>query len=182
MTGVTQNENSARTFFDLYRQVLAGSSSGFYSSDDDKLGSAVSEQIIERDRNYSKLLKSYLTISRVRNWLKEVHKWILFWGIVIACVWGFNLINRIITPILDSKDVAIVVEGVPVLVTALVAFISAVIGIPMAVVKFLFNTKEDDNITDIIKHTQEHDAAGRAWIKLRKSGAKLGEKGTEPKK
>ena len=30
----------------------------------------------------------------------------------------------------------------------------------MAITKFLINTKEDDNITQLINHTQEHDAAG----------------------
>lgn len=149
-------------YSDVLRLVL-GSSLQSYESDE-KLYSEARAQIIHRDQNYSKLLKSYVSISKARNFLKEVHKWLLFWGIVFACVKGFGLLNQIISPILESKDVAVIVDAMPVLIAALVSFVSAVIAVPLAVVNFLFNTKEDDNITDIIKHTQEHDAAGRTWV------------------
>lgn len=130
------------------------------------LQNAVSKEIKDRDKNYSKLLKSYVRTTRARNILKEFHKWALFWGMVYACVKGYQLIEKILNPILSSNNVDVLVAAIPVLVTSLVAFISAIIAVPLAVVKFLFNAKEDDNITEIIKHTQEHDAAGRIWVKL----------------
>lgn len=38
-----------------------------------------------------------------------------------------------------------------------------IIAIPIAITKYLFSTKEDENITNIILHTQRHDSSGRQW-------------------
>ena len=46
------------------------------------------------------------------------------------------------------------------IITALISFISTIIVVPLTIAKFLFNAKEDDNITTLIKHTQEHDVSG----------------------
>lgn len=159
----------------LYRVIGRSAPPLFEYNSDEQLYAKVRAQIIHRDQDYSDLLHSYVNTSRVRNVLKEIHKWVLFWGMVYACVMGYHLIDRIISPILDSKDVAVIVDAMPVLIASLVAFISAVIAIPLAVVNFLFNTKEDDNITEIIKHTQEHDAKGRAWVKPTKPNDELGD-------
>lgn len=169
----SEQDDASRLFHDVYKLVSTPSPwREFYRSDNDKLDISVSQEIKDRDKNYSKLLQSYVTTTRVRNFLKEIHKWLLFWGMVFACVKGYQLIERILTPILASNDVSVLVAAIPVLVTSLVAFISAIIAVPLAVVKFLFNAKEDDNITDIIKHTQEHDAKGRIWVKPNRDKAK----------
>lgn len=55
------------------------------------------------------------------------------------------------------------VESLPLLVTSMVGFVSAIITIPVTITKYLFSTKEDENITQIILHTQEHDTSGRQW-------------------
>lgn len=159
-----------QSYYDLiFHDVLSGMTPFQKYSSDRELGGEVRNQFIIRDKGYSALLKSYVRITRVRNWFKEAHKWILFWAMIFACVKGYQLINRILDPILASKDVSVIVAAMPVLIASLVSFISAVIAVPLAVVKFLFNTKEDDNITEIIKHTQKHDATGRTWVKPNKS-------------
>ena len=45
----------------------------------------------------------------------------------------------------------------------MVGFVSAIITIPTTITKYLFSTSEDENITQIILHTQEHDVSGRKW-------------------
>ena len=45
----------------------------------------------------------------------------------------------------------------------MVGFVSAIITIPTTITKYLFSTTEDENITEIILHTQEHDVNGRKW-------------------
>lgn len=163
-----QTDEYYSLFYDTFGPGLSDEDGlSVYKSDRSipNLRGEVSKELSVRDKNYSKLLQSYVTTTRVRNFLKEVHKWLLFWGMVYACVKGYQLIEKILDPILSSNNVDVLVAAIPVLVTSLVAFISAIIAVPLAVVKFLFNAKEDDNITEIIKHTQEHDAAGRIWIK-----------------
>lgn len=128
--------------------------------EDKRLGSLMTTEIISRNSEYSKLLKSYVRISRWRNVLKEVHKWLFFWGVIAA---GFVVIltsYRIVSPIIKAKNVSLVIEATPTLITAFVSFISTITAIPLVIAKFLFNTKEDDNIAALITHTQEHDMKG----------------------
>lgn len=54
-------------------------------------------------------------------------------------------------------------NAIPLLITAIVGFVSAIISIPLTITKYLFSTKEDEYITNIILHTQEHDTSGRQW-------------------
>lgn len=44
------------------------------------------------------------------------------------------------------------------LISSSVSLISIIISIPIIITKYLFNSKEDDNITTIISKTQEHDS------------------------
>ena len=48
--------------------------------------------------------------------------------------------------------------------TSIVAFISTVIVVPITITRFLFNTREDDNITKLIAHTQDHDSAWKDFL------------------
>ena len=79
--------------------------------------------------------------------------------VVVACCFCLSLAYRLVR-ILAVEDPQFILDSVAVIFAAFTAFVSTVIAVPMAITKFLFNTKEDDNITQLINHTQEHDAAG----------------------
>ena len=80
--------------------------------------------------------------------------------VVVACCFCLSLAYRLVRRILAVEDPQFILDSVAVIFAAFPAFVSTVIAVPMAITKFLFNTKEDDNITQLINHTQEHDAAG----------------------
>lgn len=144
-----------------YRQLaklISGVLSNFKSDQD--LGVRIQKQITERDSLYTSLLSEYSKITKIRNILKETHKWLFFWLVIIASVVGiystFTILNRIV----KEQDIQIVIDSIPVIITAVVSLVSTVIVVPTTIAKFLFNTNEDDNITKLIKHTQEHDVIG----------------------
>lgn len=53
----------------------------------------------------------------------------------------------------------------PAFITAIAGYISAVIAVPLVITKYLFNSEEEKYIAEIVKHTQEHDLAGRKILK-----------------
>ena len=57
------------------------------------------------------------------------------------------------------------VRLLPAFITAIAGYISAVIAVPLVITKYLFNSEEEKYIAEIVKHTQEHDLAGRKILK-----------------
>ena len=151
----------------------------FASSDRDS-GRSIANEIVSRDKKYSELLDSYTTVTKVRFALKEIHKWIFFWLVISACICIATLAYRLIVKVLNAEELQLVIEAVPAILTAFTAFVSTVIVVPMTITKFLFNTQEDDNITSLIQHTQQHDTAGIEMLKERFS--KESDSKTEDKK
>lgn len=140
----------------------------FFSYDsDDQPGRVIETEIAQRDKKYSALLSSYVKLTSVRNVLKEIHKWLFFWLVIVAAGICISLVHNVITTILESNDSEFIVKSIPAIITALISFVAAIIGIPMTITSFLFNTKEDDNITELIKHTQDHDAGSITMFKER---------------
>ena len=151
-----------------FEKILNSLSSAISILDSDgDAGSKLEREITARDHMYTTLLYDYVTISRRRNIAKEIHKWIFFWLIVLASVVGFVYIGKIVGRFMALKESEELLASIPVLITSLVSLISTIIVIPATITKFLFNTKEDDNITSVITHTQEHDAAGIKLLKHR---------------
>lgn len=130
-------------------------------------GRRLQDEISNRDGYYSELLKNYKSITKARNCLKEIHKWIFFWAVMIASAVGIIIIGKILYKIISSDDIQLIVDSIPLMITALVSFMSTVIVVPATIAKFLFNTNEDDNITKLIQHTQEHDSTGMQFLKER---------------
>lgn len=128
----------------------------FIESDDD-LEEILKKQLGKRGVIYTQLLENYAKTTKWRNRFKEFHKWTFFWLVAFAGGVIVYYICRIMNKILDSKSIDEFIKTVPVIITAFVSLLSTVIGIPMTITKFLFNAKEDDNITDTIHHTQDHD-------------------------
>ena len=138
----------------------------FPNSDEDP-GKHFEDELVKRDKKYTELLKAYTTITKVRFWLKEAHKWVFFWLVVVACIFCIIASCRIINKILAADDVTLIIDAIPALLAAFTALVSTVIAVPVTITKFLFNTNEDDNITTLIKHTQKHDSMGRTLLKER---------------
>ena len=64
-------------------------------------------------------------------------------------------------------DVKYLIECIPLVISGIVSFVSTIIAIPLTIAKFLFNTQEDDNITNVITHTQDHDTSALTLFKER---------------
>lgn len=134
------------------------------ATEDDKIfRTNTKEQIIKRDEQYTRLLLHFVMVTKVRNWLKEFFKWTFY----IVIVWSLLVLGRIVYAMfrkyLIEAGINQLIESIPLLLSSLVGFVSAIITIPIAITKYLFSTKEDEHITNIILHTQEHDVNGRKW-------------------
>lgn len=136
-----------------------------YTGTDKDFDGSIGNQIVERDYKYTELLKSYTRVTRVRFFLKEIHKWVFFWLIIAACIFCLSSAYNVIKQTLGADDLQFIVDAVPAILAAFTALISTVVVVPLTIAKFLFNEKEDDNITAVIQHTQEHDASGRNLLK-----------------
>lgn len=123
------------------------------------------KQILERDKQYSALLRHFVNITKKRNESKEKFKWVYFWIIMGVLIALNSVILATIVVILVKCDANQIVSSIPVLITAIAGFASSIIAIPLTITKYLFSTKEDQYITDIISHTQEHDLSNRKILK-----------------
>ena len=124
-------------------------------------------QIARRDVYYTQLLGHHIKLTHTRGIFKEIHKWLFFWLIIAACFFGGIIVYRIFDKIFSVEDYQFIISAIPLIVTALISFVSTIIVIPVTITKFLFNTKEDDNITTLIEHTQDHDTSGMNFFKER---------------
>ncbi len=155
-----------------YNEVLKEFQKNFFSTfaglnSDNDSGKSLEDEIVKRDKKYTELLQNYLSITKIRNTVKEIHKWIFFWLVIIACGVVIYLVCKTLNHLLASEDYSVILQSIPIFITAIVSCVTAVIAIPLAITNFLFNTKEDDNIAGIIQHMQEHDMAGITLLKER---------------
>ena len=120
-------------------------------------------QITNRDKEYTKLLSHFVNVTRARNILKEIFKWSFYLMLIIALGVLVFITYSLFNKYLSSATIEQISESLPLLITSIVGFVSAIITIPATITKYLFSTTEDENITQIILHTQEHDVSGRQW-------------------
>lgn len=144
--------------------------------DDNEFDTESRKHILERDEYYSDLLKHFVTITKERNKAKEKNKWIYFWVIMTSLVALDLMIISVVIVLLIKCNAEQLIDSIPVFVTAIAGFVSSIIAIPLAITKYLFSTKEDKYITEIISHTQEHDLSGRRILKTITEAAKAEEK------
>ncbi|MCI5827394.1 MAG: hypothetical protein MR020_04080 [Lachnospiraceae bacterium] len=133
------------------------------SEDDKTFRRNTTEQIVNRDTQYTELLSHFVKITKIRNSLKEFFKWTFYLMIVGAIVALIAIVYQLFHKYIVTASIEQIVESVPLLITAMVGFVSTIITIPVTITKYLFSTEEDKNITEIILHTQEHDTSGRQW-------------------
>ena len=129
---------------------------------DENFTSISKKNISDRDDAYTDLLNHFVEITKKRNKIKEIHKWIYFWIVIIfTCsfvVFIFILMNKI-----DFSNNNYV-NNLSIIITAIISFCSVIISIPMIITKYLFTSKEDKRIARIILHTQQHDIDGKKII------------------
>ncbi len=131
---------------------------------DDNFDESFIGQIEERGDSYTSLLTHYVKITVVRNWLKEICKYIF----VIILLGSLIVISfsewKLLLKLYKQVELGEFINIVPVFITAIAGFISTIISVPLVITKYLFNVNEDEYMTNIISHTQEHDLAGRKLI------------------
>lgn len=133
------------------------------TEDDNTFRKETTEQISKRDAEYSKLLQHFVKMTQIRNCLKEFFKWSFYLLIICATFVLMVIVYRLFNRYVSSADIEQILESSPLLITAMVGFVSTIITIPVTITKYLFSTAEDENITKIILHTQDHDTSGRQW-------------------
>lgn len=144
------------------------------SDDVNSLETQLEFQINARDELYTSLLGDYRDITKKRNNLKEWHKWVFFWLIISGGFYIITCIGQIMHRIIEIEEIDVLVSAIPVLITAFVALLSSIITIPLTVTRFLFNEKEDVNITQTIHKTQAHDETQiKRLLDLKKMKTKL---------
>jgi len=133
------------------------------TQDDKTFRKNTTNQISKRDSKYTELLEHFVSITKVRNILKEIFKWLFYLVIIIAIGVLSKVIYSLFDRYLSSATLEQILDSMPLLMTSMVGFVSTIIAIPVTITKYLFSTKEDENITKIILHTQDHDTSGRRW-------------------
>lgn len=151
------------------------------TEDDKTFRKSATTQITKRDEKYTELLTHFVDITKIRNGLKEFFKWTFYLVIIISIIALVVITCSLFHKYISSAKIEQIIESLPLLITSMVGFVSAIITIPVTITKYLFSTKEDENITQIILHTQEHDTSGRQWaMDFKKIADDLEEKKGEP--
>lgn len=133
------------------------------TEDDKTFRKNTKEQITKRDEKYTDLLSHFVEITKIRNQIKEFVKWSFCFVVIISIFVLALIVYQLFNKYISSASLDQILESTPLLITAMVGFVSAIITIPVTITKYLFSTEEDKNITQIILHTQDHDTTGRQW-------------------
>lgn len=133
------------------------------TEDDKTFRKNTKEQITKRDEKYTDLLSHFVEITKIRNHIKEFVKWSFCFVVIISIFVLALIVYQLFNKYISSASLDQILESTPLLITAMVGFVSAIITIPVTITKYLFSTEEDKNITQIILHTQDHDTTGRQW-------------------
>lgn len=119
------------------------------------------DNISNRDESYTDLLEHFVKITRCRNIIKEIHKWLYFWIIMSLTILFSYFVLKFLSIInIDDNNIYSVIK----VVSSLISFSSVIIAVPLIITKYLFSSKEDKRIAKIILHTQEHDLNGKRLI------------------
>lgn len=162
------------TYYDLYKRLnmLTMREHRLLNEDKELFDDSVKKQIKERDEQYTELLRHFVSITKVRNQLKEIFKWIFFVMLLVIIASVVYFCCSLMSLFMAKADIDQLIKAIPLFITAVASFVSIVITIPVIIVKYLFSTKEDENITNIIIHTQDHDTSGRKWTSDSSNGNK----------
>ena len=146
-----------------FLKAMYGSNEENKTEDDGAFREHVTQEITNRDEQYTNLLKHFVRITSIRNYLKEIFKWSFYLAVIGAIGYLIFIVNKLFNVFIEKATIEQLIEAIPLFITSIVGFVSVIIAIPLAITQYLFSTAEDDNITDIIRHTQQHDTVGRQW-------------------
>ena len=140
--------------YKILSDILNYTKSNNSSEDDKTFRENVTNEISNRDSEYTKLLTHFVSITKTRNYLKEFFKWTFYIVIIISILIFMILIYKVSNKFISQGTIEQLIEAIPLFITSIVGLVSVIIAIPIAITKYLFSTKEDENITKIILHTQ----------------------------
>lgn len=143
------------------------------SKDDEVFRDQVTKQITDRDTQYTELLIHFVQLTKVRHWIKEFFKWFFCFILCLMLVSLLEKIHIMVTPFITNASKEELYNAIPLFISAIVSLASVLILIPLIITKYLFSTDEDNFITQIILHTQEHDMSGREWSAKNKKDSKI---------
>lgn len=132
------------------------------TKDDELFRKKTKQQIEYRDKHYTDLLKHFLYVTRIRNWIREIFKWLFLAAIIVFIFILIGIVKNVINEYLFGANKEMN-DAIPFLITSIIGLVSTIIVIPVTITKYLFNSEEDKNITNVILHTQEHDIDNRNW-------------------
>lgn len=158
---ITENESEALKLKIIME--LLDNEKKMATEDDRIFRDRITGEITNRDNQYTRLLSHFVNITILRNYLKEFFKWSFYLAVISSLFLLIKEISSLSEAFIAKADIQQLIEAIPLFITSIVGLVSAIIAIPIAITKYLFSTKEDKNITDIILHTQEHDTSGRQW-------------------
>ncbi len=160
------NEKDAQQVAVKMLTLLSNKNSG---EDDRVFRNNTKDEIEKRDGKYTELLNHFVTLTRIRNYCKELFKWSFLILVIILVFMLGRIVSKIFNKYMSLDEIDKIVDSIPLLITSLVGFVSTIIAIPITITKYLFSTKEDKNITNLILHTQVHDTGARDWLSTSKN-------------
>lgn len=127
-----------------------------------------SVEILKHSKNYSKLLDFYVASAneniKMKKWFKIIF-FIVTMLSLIAIVYLFFKTFRYTFNSFDKFDslnevtLEAILSVATIVVPAISSLIVAFVKIPEIIAEYLFNTKEDENMSVIIKNIQDYDKA-----------------------
>lgn len=127
-----------------------------------------SVEILKHSKNYSKLLDFYVDSAnqniKMKKWFKIIF-FVVTMLSLIAIVYLFFKTFRYAYNSFDKFDslneitIEAILSVVTIIIPAISSLIVAFIKIPEIIAEYLFNTKEDENMSIIIKNIQDYDKA-----------------------
>ena len=83
----------------IWAKYLSARLAQSINSDEDP-GNVLGSQLEDRGKIYTTLLDNYSTITHARNILKEIHKWLFFWGVaavgVTVTILGSQIVQKVL--------------------------------------------------------------------------------------
>ena len=125
----------------------------------------------EHGDKYTELLDTYISNVKESLEMKREHKGIFFCvtiSALIASMALFFIISIIIVIVPGGTNVDYIIAIAP----SFVSLLSMFIIIPKTIAKYLFNIKEDNNMTKVVKSIQKYDAEVDSHYKKKKKVSK----------
>lgn len=127
-----------------------------------------SVEILKHSKNYSKLLDFYVNSAKENITMKKWFKIIFFIVTMLSLIaivylffktfrYAFNSFDKFDS--LNEVTLEAILSVVTIVVPAISSLIVAFVKIPEIIAEYLFNTKEDENMSVIIKNIQDYDKA-----------------------